>query len=144
MSSLSDNGESISLEIISSHVSQIQLLFKSAWSGFEVNGQLSKEHTHNSFFSKSVFTLFFQTEQSLFSCKMIPIKFFISSQSISSSQISGILSQSWSHLYFEKSPFLMAVSHISTEFIWRVHWLARATHLLTSTELVNNLSHALE
>ena len=142
--SLLDNDEAKNLDIVSSQTSQIQLLFKSDWFEFEINEQLSNEHTHNCFFNKSEFIFFSQTEQSLFSYKIIPIKFFTQSQSISSSQISGILSQSWSHLYFDSVPFFIAVSHISNELTCTVHWLTKATHLFTSTELVNNLSQALE
>ena len=65
---------------------------------FDSKGQLSKEHTQNCFFNKSELTLFSPKEQSLFSYKRTPTKFFTPSQSISSSQISGILSQSKSHL----------------------------------------------
>ena len=141
---LIDKDEFKSFEIESSQISQIQLLFRSDWSGFEAKGQSSNEHTHNCLFNKSEFILFSQNEQSLFSDEIIPIKFFTPSQSISSSQISGILSQSWSHLYLESVQFFIKVSHKSTEFIWTVHWLTKAIHLLTSTEFVNNLSQALE
>ena len=85
-----------------------------------------------------------QSEQSDFSFNIIPIKFFTPSPSISSSHISGILSKSWSHLYFDNVPFFNAVSQISNEFIWTVHWFISATHLFTSTKLVNNLSPATE
>ena len=130
------------MDIKVSHKSPIQLLFKSDWSEFFTNGQLSNEHTHNSFFKEAKFILSIHIEQSLFSTEIIPTKFFIPSPSISSSQISGILSQSMSHLYCQSVQFLIAFSHKSEEFIWTVHWFTNATHLFTSTELVNNLSHA--
>ena len=139
-----DKNEDNKLEIELSQISQIQLLFKSVWSKFDTKGQLSREQTQNCFFNKSGLRLFSPKEQSLFSYKKIPTKFFIPSPSISSSQISGILSQSKSHLYFERVPFFTAFSHISTEFTWSVHWLTNAIHLFTSTELVNSLSQAVE
>ena len=85
-------------DIEESQASHIQLLFISTWSAFQSNGQLSKEQTPNCFSSISTFTLLDVTLQSLFSLVINHIKFFFQSPSISSSQISGILSQSLSHL----------------------------------------------
>ena len=86
------------LDIVDSHLSHTQLLFISSWSSFTSNGQLSKEQTQNCFLNISTFIFSAVIEQSLFSRTIIHIKFFFPSPSISSSQISGILSPSISHL----------------------------------------------
>ena len=126
----------------SSQISHTQLLFKSVWSEFGLNGQLSKEQIQNCCWNKSDLILFESTEQSLFSRVIIHTKFFTPSQSISSSQISGIPSPSWSHLYLDNFQSFKSCKQTSTEFICTVHWFVKATHLFTSTEFVNILSQA--
>ena len=129
-------------ETNASQISPTPLLFKSDWSELEVNGQLSKEQTHKCSLNISISILSTPNKQSFLSLATIQIKFLTPSPSMSSSQISGVQSLSISHLYFESVPFFIAISHTSAEFIWTVHWFTNATHLFTSTELVNNLSHA--
>ena len=111
-----------------SQESPYPLLFTSSCVLLLLIGQLSKVQIF--LWYKNVLWFIFSAviEQSLFSYLIIQIKFFIQSQSMSSSQISGIQSLSISHLYFHKLLFIIASKHTSCSEIISVAVVSKSIH----------------
>ena len=77
----------------------------------------------------------------MFSYLIIQIKFFIQSQSISSSQISGIQSLSISHEYCERVQFIIAPKQVSVSAIAIVDMVSKSKHSFIYTENFGFTTH---
>ena len=128
---------------ISSQESQNQLLFTSNWLTLLLIGQLSRLQMFLCNKKTSLFMLSVVIEQSLFSYFIIQIKFFIQSQSISSSQISGIQSLSISHEYCEMVQSIIAFRQISLSDILIVDVVSKSKHSFIYTENFGFTTHGI-
>ena len=113
---------------IKSQLSPNQLLFISNWELLLLIGQLSRLQTFLCNKNISLFILSAVIEQSLFSYFINQIKFFVQSQSISSSQISGIQSLSISQEYCERDQFIIAHKQTSVSAIAIVDIVSKSKH----------------
>ena len=119
---------------ILSQASQKPLLFTSSCDVLLLIGQLSKLQVF--LWERNIFLFILSAviEQSVFSFLIIQIKFFIQSQSMSSSQISGIQSLSISQENFQRVLFHIDSRHISLSAIAIVDVVSKSMHSLMYIE----------
>lgn len=106
-----------------------QFLLSSAWSALTLKGQLSIlmpwAACWCSYCSRGILVFWLSIAQLGFSYKMSHMRLLVPSPSMSSSQMSGILSRSISHLYLEISQHLSRPTTVTVALVGKMSQLLR-------------------